>query len=161
MGEITASAIDLESYGDHGSLGRMKIRRHVVIFDGQCVFCDGTMQFFWLYDTRRRLTYAPRQGLTAPKILARHPEISPALNSIVLVENYETAQERVWQKSEAVLRILGYLGGGWPLLTCFRLVPGIVRDSIYDWVARHRYRWFGEKIACSIPPPEQRASFLD
>jgi predicted DCC family thiol-disulfide oxidoreductase YuxK len=69
-------------------------------------------------------------------------------------------KERVHVRSSAVLRIFGDVGIPWSLLMIFRLVPSFLRDAVYDWVARHRYRWFGRYDECPLPSPEQRARFL-
>ncbi len=64
------------------------------------------------------------------------------------------------RESDAVLRALADVGGVWWLATVLRLVPRFVRGPIYDWVARHRYRWFGRHDTCRLPAPEERAVFL-
>ena len=71
------------------------------------------------------------------------------------------APERVVVRSAAALRVAGYLGGAWTLARAAWLVPRPLRDAAYDLVARHRHRFLGAAGACFVPPPEDRARFLD
>jgi predicted DCC family thiol-disulfide oxidoreductase YuxK len=68
---------------------------------------------------------------------------------------------KTYVKSTAALRIARGLRFPWPLLYAFVAVPRPVRDLIYDWVARHRYRWFGKRDTCMLPTPELRERFLE
>lgn len=69
--------------------------------------------------------------------------------------------EGVHRKSDAVLRVLEGLGGAWRLARLLRLVPRGLRDSVYDFTARNRYRWFGKRETCRLPSPAERERFLD
>lgn len=130
----------------------------ILLYDGLCGFCDGTVRFILSRDARRTMFFAPLQGPTATAILGRHPELTD-VDSLILVEG-AGAQERAYTRSEAVLRIARYLGGAWPLLSAFRLTPTSLRDWAYDLFARYRHRWFGRYDACPLPPPSARARFL-
>jgi predicted DCC family thiol-disulfide oxidoreductase YuxK len=79
-----------------------------------------------------------------------------SLKTIVVVDPQGT-----YRRSSAVVRVLWQLGGGWSLLgTLLWLVPRPIRDLAYQLVARNRYRWFGQKEACRMPAPQERARFL-
>jgi predicted DCC family thiol-disulfide oxidoreductase YuxK len=82
--------------------------------------------------------------------------VRPLSDSIVLVQDGALAV-----KSTAALRIARGLRWPWPLLAVFWLVPRPLRDLVYDWIAKNRYRWFGKTAACLVPTPELRARFLD
>ena len=79
-----------------------------------------------------------------------------ALNSVVLIED-----GRAWQESSAALRIAGHLPGAWKLLRIFVIIPRPLRDVVYRWIARNRYRWFGKMESCWLPTPELRGRFLE
>ena len=64
-------------------------------------------------------------------------------------------------KSTAALRIAKRLDGLWPLLAVFLVVPRFLRDAVYDWIGRHRYRWFGKRDACWVPHPGLSERFLE
>ena len=133
----------------------------VLLYDGLCGFCNGTVRFILKHDTRGVLRFAPLQGVFARGVMGRHAELA-GVDSLILVE-YDPANgaERVHVRSNSVLRLATYLGGGWTLVQLLRVVPTGVRDWIYDIIARFRYRIFGVYQACPRPDPDQRARFLD
>jgi predicted DCC family thiol-disulfide oxidoreductase YuxK len=126
--------------------------RRVVLFDGVCNLCNGAVQFIIRRDPHARFQFAALQSESAAKLL----RAGPTLDSIVLVEG-----DRVFTRSAAALRIARGLRFPWPLLSIFWLVPGPLRDLIYDWVASHRYAWFGKRDSCMLPSPELRQRFMD
>ncbi|HET6567506.1 MAG TPA: thiol-disulfide oxidoreductase DCC family protein [Rhodothermales bacterium] len=130
--------------------------RSVVLFDGVCNLCNGAVNFIIDRDPDGRFAFAPLQSAPAHSLLAAHDLPADALDSLVLIEG-----GRAYVRSEAALRIARRLKGGWPLFYGFTIVPRFVRDQVYDWVAAHRYRWFGKQGACRLPTPELRARFLE
>jgi predicted DCC family thiol-disulfide oxidoreductase YuxK len=129
--------------------------RPVAFFDGVCNLCNGTVNFLIDRDRRARLRFAPLQGSTFAELAARHPELR-GIDSFVLSQG-----GRVHVRSGAAVRILMALGGPWRLAGALLAVPRPLRDRLYDFVARRRYRWFGRTDTCRIPTPELRARFLD
>lgn len=132
----------------------------LVLFDGICGLCDHTVQFLLAEDSNKRLLYAPLQGESAAAIRLQHPTLTEELSSIVLVQDLGNTQETIYMKTDAVLRLLDEVGGFWRPVSWLRLVPHCVRDTIYDWIARNRYRWFGKYDTCRLPEPEHKKRFL-
>lgn len=132
----------------------------VLLYDGLCGFCDGTVQFILEHDRRRTLKFATLQGDYARDVIGRHPELA-GIDSLVLVERDAAGQENVYVRSEGALRVARYLGGVWHLARAVAIVPRFLRDWAYDAFARIRYRVFGRYDSCPIPTPEQRARFID
>lgn len=134
----------------------------VLLYDGLCGFCDGTVQFILRHDRRGTLRFAALQGDFARDVIARHPELA-GVDSLMLVERDGTPSdgERVYVRSDGALRVARYLGGGWHFARAVAIVPRFLRDWAYDAFARIRYRVFGRYDACPIPTPEQRARFID
>ena len=137
----------------------------VLLYDGLCGFCDGTVQFILKHDRHGTLRFATLQGEYARGVMARHPELAN-VDSLVLVEpdasrGGERVSERVSIRSTGALRLARYLGGAWHLTRVVGIVPRVVRDWGYDAFARIRYRVFGRYDSCPIPTPEQRARFID
>ena len=126
----------------------------VVYFDGYCGLCNGFVDFVLARDRRRRFRFAPLQGTTAVARFGPPGDVDPT--TILLEED-----GKVYQRSTAALRIISRLGGACALVAVFNLVPRFIRDAVYDWVARHRYGWFGKRDTCRLPTPEERAVFLD
>jgi predicted DCC family thiol-disulfide oxidoreductase YuxK len=133
----------------------------VLLYDGTCGFCAESVQLVLRHDRRRTLRFAALQGAFGAAILARYPELG-RVDSIVWVEPaVEGHAERVLVRSDAALRVAGYLGGWFGLARVARLIPGALRDRVYDLVARHRHRLLGTAPSCLIPAPEVRDRFLD
>jgi predicted DCC family thiol-disulfide oxidoreductase YuxK len=132
----------------------------LLLYDGFCALCDGTVKFLLRIDRRGALRYAPLAGETAAAIAARRPEIRQ-VDSVALVSADDDGGERVALRSAAVVGALRAVGGGWRLAAALlALVPRPLRDWGYDFVARRRKRWFGELEACPLPPPAARSRFL-
>jgi predicted DCC family thiol-disulfide oxidoreductase YuxK len=129
----------------------------VLFYDGVCGLCDRIVRFVLRHDRRRCFRFAPLQGDFARATLARHGRDARQLDSVCLL-----IDGRLLEKSDAVLAILGALGGVWRLAALpLRLLPRRLRDGGYDWVARHRYRWFGRFDECPLPTPELRARLAE
>ena len=126
-----------------------------VLFDGVCDLCNASVLFVIDRDPRGHFRFAPLQEAAAQALLRARGAELPPLSSVVLVEG-----GRVYTRSTAALRIARRLTGGWRLLYVCLLVPRPIRDAVYDWVARNRYRWFGREEACRVPTPALRRRFL-
>jgi predicted DCC family thiol-disulfide oxidoreductase YuxK len=127
----------------------------VLLFDGVCNLCNGTVRFVAERDPVGRFHFAALQSDKGRELLARCGLPLDALDTFVLVEG-----DRCWTRSDAALRVARGLSGAWPLLAVLRLVPRFLRDRVYGWVAGHRYAWFGKQESCMVPSPELRSRFL-
>lgn len=135
----------------------------LVLYDGVCGLCDRSVQFLLAHDRAEKFCFAPLQGETAAAVYRRHFQRQPPAeyDSILLVQGFGTAAERVLQKSPAALEILRHLGGGWKLLAILgKIFPRGLRNAVYDAIANRRYRWFGKYDQCRLPDPAHRRRFL-
>lgn len=128
----------------------------VILFDGVCNLCNGFVQFVIARDPGARFQFASLQSAAAARLLDNRRTTTQLPDSIVLVEG-----DRITTESAAALRILGALGFPWSVAGVFVLVPRPVRDLVYRWVARNRYRWFGRRDVCMMPTADLQARFLD
>ena len=126
--------------------------RPVILFDGVCNLCTGSVQFVIERDARKQFRFASLQSPIAEKLLGRRDD----LESMVLVQDGKT-----YRKSTAALLIAKRLDGLWPALSVFLVVPRFLRDAVYDWIGRRRYRMFGKRDVCWTPRPELAERFLD
>lgn len=128
--------------------------RPILFYDGECGLCAKSVQWCLDHDTRARLRFAPLQGRT---YAALAPTGKPSdLQSVVLFD-----ERRLHTQSDAVLRLLRIVGGGWSVLgTLARIVPRSLRDAAYRFVARRRHAWFGAADRCRLPTPAENARFL-
>ncbi len=133
-------------------------REHaIVLFDGVCNLCNGLVQFVIRRDPApARFRFAALQSNAGQQLLREHGLSTVDLDTFVLVE---AGVARV--RSTAALRLLKRLGLPWSLAWSFIIVPRPLRDAVYRFVARNRYRWFGVRESCMVPTPELRSRFLE
>lgn len=132
----------------------------VLLYDGTCGFCAESVQLVLRHDRRGALKFAALDSPFGQAVRARHPELA-TVDSVVWYEpGSGDGGERLYTRSSATLRVAGYLGGGWRLLTAARLIPSSIRDRLYDLVARHRHQLTRAGPHCLVPTPEQSARFL-
>jgi len=117
---------------------KKKGRKYIVLFDGNCKLCNNVVKFICKNDSRKIFCFIPLDSGRATEYLDRYNIKNVNKGSVLLIQD-----EKIYTKSNAVLNILKYLDGLWPLLYVFIIVPGFVRDPVYDIVAKYRYKWFG------------------
>jgi len=128
----------------------------IVLFDGQCLLCNGWVQFLLQHDRSQRIRFASIQSAVGQQLLARAGLQVEGLQTLLVIDG-----ERSWQHTAAILRVLHALGWPWRLAWVGWLVPAPLRDALYRWVARNRYRIWGRSATCMLPAPEHRARFLE
>jgi predicted DCC family thiol-disulfide oxidoreductase YuxK len=126
-----------------------------LLFDGVCNLCNAAVTFVINHDSKKHFRFASLQSQTGQDILRQIGRPTDQFDSFVLWEN-----GRFHEQSTAALRVARQLSGGWPLLYGFIIIPKAIRDAVYRFVARNRYRWFGRRDACMLPTPELKARFL-
>jgi predicted DCC family thiol-disulfide oxidoreductase YuxK len=127
----------------------------VIIFDGECGFCDATVEFILEHDPDGVFRFASRQSPEGKDLLVSHGLPEGGVESVVLVED-----GRVHVRSTASLRIARRLRGPWRALYALSVVPAPLRDAVYRVVSRNRKRILGERQVCTVPTAERRARFL-
>jgi predicted DCC family thiol-disulfide oxidoreductase YuxK len=128
--------------------------RPIVIFDGDCLFCQRSIRFIHRYDRANAFRFAARRTPAGEKLLA---EVGVALapNSMVLID-----EQGAWLRSDAVLRIAARLAAPWSVARVFLLVPRPIRDAVYRVIAAVRHRISGRLSACELPDAALRAKIL-
>ena len=124
----------------------------VILFDGVCNLCTGSVRFVIARDSRKRFRFASLQSPIAERLLGRRTD----LDSVLLLQDGQ-----VYRKSTAALKIMRQLDGLWPLLSVFLIVPRPLRDWVYDWIGNRRYRMFGRTNECWMPRPDLVDRFLN
>lgn len=127
----------------------------VVLFDGVCNLCAWAVQFIISRDPTGKFHFASLQSDTGRRLMEEHGLNPGQLDSFVLVED-----GRAYTESTAALKVSRHLSGLWPICHICIVLPHFVRDPLYRFIARNRYRWFGKKDSCLMPTPELRARFL-
>nr|WP_299068330.1 thiol-disulfide oxidoreductase DCC family protein [uncultured Allomuricauda sp.] len=134
----------------------MENDKKIILFDGVCNLCNGAIQFIIKRDKKDMFRYAALQSEIGERLIAERSIDTTKVDSIILIE----PGVAYFTKSDAALHIGKSFGGLWKALAIFTWIPTTFRDTIYDLVARNRYKWFGKKDQCMIPTPELQAKFL-
>lgn len=140
-----------------GAFDQVVAGKDIILFDGVCNLCNGAVNFVLDRDPDQKFFFASLQSQIATELLKDHAYDHTALKSIIVITN----KGKVITKSDAALYIAGKLGGSWKLMSVFKIIPVVIRDMVYDIVARYRYTLFGKRDQCRIPTPELRQRFLD
>ena len=129
-------------------------QKPIIFFDGVCAMCNTFVDVIIRIDRKQVFLFAPLQGTTAQELL---PPMSDNPKEWSMVYLDETG---IHQQSDASLAVYRRIGGIWGLLGLLSYIPRFIRDPVYRFIARNRYRWFGKKEACRIPTAEERERFL-
>ncbi len=127
----------------------------ILLFDGVCNLCNGFVQFVIKRDPKGKFLFAALQSEVGQALLQQANMPTEELSTVVLYEN-----RKFYTHSSVPLLVVRKFGGAWPLLYGLVIVPKFIRDRIYNWIARNRYRWFGKRESCMIPTPELKSRFL-
>lgn len=125
----------------------------IVFFDGMCGLCNSFVDFLLRIDKKNKLLFAPLQGKTAAEL-----QINAGSQDLKTVIFY--SQGKLYTKSDAVIEIFKCIGGIWSISVAGRLVPQKIRNYFYDFVARNRLRWFGQKSTCRMPSENEKGRLL-
>ena len=127
----------------------------IILFDGVCNLCNGAVNFVINRDPGNVFKFTPLQEKQGVLLLKKHAIDAKMLDSIVLIEN-----GNVYIKSSAALRIAKKMSNLWPLFFALLIIPRFMRDGVYDFIAKNRYKWFGKKEQCMIPTLGLKEKFL-
>lgn len=127
----------------------------LLLFDGVCTLCNASVDFVIRRDSKRRFRFASLQSEVGQRILREHGRSQTEFDSVLYLRDGV-----LMEKSGAALRIAKNLDGLWPVMTVFLLIPPVIRDAVYAWIARNRYAWFGKRETCRVPSAEERSLFL-
>lgn len=135
----------------------MEKGKKIVLFDGVCNLCNNTIQRIIKRDEKDLFRFAALQSETGEKLTTDRNIDTSKVDSIILIE----PGVAYYVKSEAALKIGRHLKGYRTMSRVLNLFPSGLRNIVYDFVARNRYKWYGKKDQCMVPTPELRAKFLD
>lgn len=127
----------------------------ILLFDGVCNFCNDTVNFIIKRDPEAKFRFAALQSDVGQDLLKKHNLPTDDFESVILIH-----QNKVYLQSDVTVKILENLGGWWSVLAIYKFVPRFIRDTVYDFIAKNRYNWFGKKETCMIPTPDIKERFL-
>lgn len=131
--------------------------QRIILFDGVCNFCNRWVNFIIRHDKKGKIKFAALQSETGKKLLTERnlTELVDKLDTFIFID-----EKRVYTRSSAGIRIAKYLNGNWKLFSVFIIVPKFIRDAMYKWLAKNRYKWWGKRNECMIPTEEVKERFL-
>ncbi|MFL5772536.1 MAG: thiol-disulfide oxidoreductase DCC family protein [Flavisolibacter sp.] len=128
----------------------------IVLFDGVCNLCNASVNFLIRQDKKNVFRFATLQSETGKKLLGTHHPPNYLNHSFILIDRGKS-----YEKSSAALKLVNHLPWYWKTFKIFWIIPPFIRNFVYDFIARNRYRWFGRKDVCMVPSPSLKDKFLD
>lgn len=126
----------------------------IVLFDGVCNLCSSIVQFIIRHDTAGKFRFASLQSDIGQRLTVMYQLPANPDTFVLITEN------RAYTKSTGALRLAKELGGMWSLFYLLIIVPKPIRDYLYAFIAKNRYKWFGKKDSCLLPARELKDRFL-
>ncbi|GAL63140.1 thiol-disulfide oxidoreductase DCC family protein [Algibacter lectus] len=132
-------------------------QKKLILFDGVCNLCNSSVQYVIKRDKKEQFLFSALQSDTGKQILNQYKIDTAKIDSILLY----TPEKGINYKSTAALKVATSLGFPVNLMAIFFIVPTFIRNWVYDFIAKNRYKWYGKKESCMIPAPELKNRFLD
>lgn len=127
----------------------------IILFDGVCNFCNTSVNKIIRFDKKKYFRFAPIQSEPGKFLMNKFGLDPVKFDSVILVDD-----DKAYVFSSATLYIARKLGGIYSLAFVFILIPKFIRNTIYKWIARNRYKWWGKKETCMIPTADVRSRFI-
>ena len=127
----------------------------IILFDGVCNLCNASVNFVIKRDKNDVFRFAALQSEIGKKYVLKFNINPNETDSIILIDN-----DKCYVKSTAALYITKSMSGAYPLFFSFIVIPTFIRNLVYDYVAKNRYKWYGKKESCMVPTPELKGKFL-
>lgn len=144
---------------NHSSISKRMPIMHssypILLFDGVCNFCNDTINTIIKLDKKGVFKFAPIQSEIGREYLEAHDYTPKDMSTVIMI-----CDGNIYTKSDAALQTFKHLGGWWRYLRIFTFIPRPIRNAIYDFIAKNRYKWFGKKEQCMVPTPDVRTRFL-
>lgn len=131
--------------------------KQLILFDGVCNLCNSSVQYVIKHDKKDAFIFAPLQSDIGKQIIKEFSIDTAKVDSILLYSK----EKGLKSKSTAALQVSKRLGFPTNLLSIFLIIPSFIRNWVYDYIAKNRYKWYGKKEECMIPTPELKSKFIE
>ena len=138
------------------TIDELKEHAPVLLYDGVCRLCDRSVQFVLRHDSKKQFLFGSLSSEIASDFFSKQATDFSKVDSVVLI-----TKDEIYAKSSAALKVLQLLGGAWRISVILYIIPKRVRDKVYEYIAKHRYKWFGTIENCRIPTPQEAHRFID
>ena len=129
-------------------------KQPILLFDGECGFCNKSIQFFLAREKNKAMHFAPLKSEIGKELQA-YFEIEEKTDSVILIKDHSA-----YIKTCAILRVMPYMKGLWPIMVIFVVIPPFIRNAVYDVIAKRRMKFFGRVENCGLLPTEDKERFL-
>ena len=130
--------------------------KQLILFDGVCNLCNASVQYVIKHDQKDQFRYTALQSDIGKRIMKKYNIDRSTMDSILLY----SPENGISYKSTAALKIASKLGFPRNVMSVFLIIPAFIRNGVYDYIARNRYKWYGKKEECMIPTAELKSKFL-
>ncbi|MBI2720633.1 MAG: DUF393 domain-containing protein [Bacteroidetes bacterium] len=137
------------------SINELLQKQPLLLFDGECGFCNKSVQFFLKREKKKTMHFVPLQSASG-NCIKKYFEIADRVDSLILIKDHSA-----YIKSCAALRLTLYMKGAWPVMAVFLIIPPFLRNMVYTFIAKHRMKIFGRVESCALIPLEDRNRILD
>jgi len=131
--------------------------KKLILFDGVCNLCNASVHYVIKHDKKNLFLFTALQSEIGQNIIEHYTIDTSKIDSILLY----TPEKGIHYKSTAALKVASQLGFPINILAIFLIIPNFIRNWVYDFIAKNRYKWYGKKDACMIPTPELKSKFLE
>ncbi|MFP4846689.1 thiol-disulfide oxidoreductase DCC family protein [Winogradskyella sp. PE311] len=132
--------------------------KQLILFDGVCNLCNSSVLYVIKRDNKNKFLFAPLQSTIGKSIINEFNIDIVKTDSIIL---YKPKERKIYDKSTAALFIAKSLNFPTNLMAVFFIVPNFIRNWVYNFIAKNRYKWYGKKESCMIPTPELKSKFIE
>jgi predicted DCC family thiol-disulfide oxidoreductase YuxK len=137
-------------------LNKLPKDKKIILFDGVCNLCNSSINYVIDKDQNDEFRFLTLQSDLGKELQEYLGIMSTNLDSIILY----IPDEAYYIKSTAAINIISQFSGLWKLIKVFNIIPTVIRDIAYDFIAKNRYKWYGKQQHCRIPTPELNSKFL-
>jgi len=134
----------------------LKNNKKIILFDGVCNFCNSSVLRIIKHDKKNIFLFTSLQSASGKRITAHFNIDTTQIDSIILIES----STKYSVKSTAALKILKQFNGFWMFFQICWVIPPFIRNSVYNYIAKNRYAWFGKNNNCMLPIPEIKSKFI-
>ena len=131
----------------------MDNERVILAYDGVCNLCNALVRFVIKHDKKAKVSFIALQSDSFERYF---PNVDPDLTSVLLRK-----KDKIYNRSSAILQLFKTLGGGWSLFLVFYIIPRFIRDAVYRFIAKVRYRFWGRSDSCRIPDEKAANRYPD
>jgi predicted DCC family thiol-disulfide oxidoreductase YuxK len=131
-------------------------KKLLILFDGVCNLCNASVNYIIKHDKKDVFRFAALQSEIGRQIIKEHKIDTSKTDSVLLYSK----EHGIRYKSTAALKIAKQLGFPRNILIVFIVVPPFIRNWVYDYIAKNRYKWYGKRNACMVPTPELQEKFI-